>query len=69
MSPISSHARKSKSMSVLVCDADRQKRTRQVTRGVALDVSKHHTCGDSRVGDDDDGDGGLVGTDAVEHHA
>ena len=39
ISPTSSHARKSRSISFLVCEEDRQNRTRELINGVALFVS------------------------------
>jgi hypothetical protein len=39
ISPTSSHARKSRSISFLVCEEDRQNRTRELISGVALFVS------------------------------
>lgn len=62
-------------MSFLVCDDERQNRTRELMSGVALmqcqqDRSSLQSSdnGDSRVGNDDDDDWGLVGSHARLHH-
>jgi len=70
ISPTSSQARKRRSISFLVCEEDRQNRTRELINGVALFVSFDHdfTEEDLRVGNDNDDDRSLVVSDSVQHH-
>ena len=70
ISPTSSHARKSRSISFLVCEEDRQNRTRELINGVALFVSidPYFTEEDLRVGNDNDDNGGLVVSNSIQHH-
>jgi hypothetical protein len=70
-SPTSSQARSSRSMSFLVCEADRQNRTREVINGVALTVSeqlKENNRFNSRVGNNNNNNRCLVRSNALQHH-
>jgi hypothetical protein len=70
ISPTSSHARRSRSISFLVCEEDRQNRTRELINGVALFVRIDYSFRwrNLRVSNDNDDDGGLVVSDSIQHH-
>jgi len=70
ISPTSSHARKSRSISFLVCEEDRQNRTRELINGVALfvNIDPYITEEDLRIGNNNNDNGGLVVSDSIQHH-